>query len=109
MSVTKIVTGDDVALSVTLKKNGAVHDLTGATIEALLIFSNGTSAPDAPITAIEATPGDYANGIVTIPFSSTQTAAFPCLTGKLEIQVTQSEKKLTWFVDGIEVVKGEID
>lgn len=104
-----IVTGDDVALSVTLKKDGVVFNIdTGATVKAALISKDRNTILIPEVTCLSnATGADWPNSLVIVPFTSTETAAITVFeSALLEIQVDDGGK-LTWFVS-LEIIKGNI-
>ena len=107
--MTQIVTGDDVALPVTLKKDGAVFAIdAGATVQAALVSLDRSTVLAGPVTCSNvATGADWPNSLVIVPFDSTTTSSITA-TGKalLEIQVNDSGK-LTWFVT-VDIEKGTI-
>jgi len=105
-----IVTGDDVSLPVTLKKDGATFIINGgATVKASLVSENKDTVLIAPVTVLEANPGsDWANSLVVVQFTSIETGALTAYNPSLlEIQVDDSGK-LTWFAS-INVDRGTID
>jgi len=95
-----IVTGDDPALPVTLKKSKAVFAIAPtATVQASVVSVDKLTTLIPPITCDNAATGaDWANSLVMVEFTSAQTAAISA-TGEalLEIQVDDGGK-LTWFV-----------
>jgi len=106
-----IVTGDDVALPVTLKKDGATFTIDpGATVQASIISVDRSVALIPAVTCSNAATGaDWANSLLIVAFTSTETAAILDANlgaALLEIQVDDSGK-LTWFVS-IDIVKGTI-
>lgn len=106
-----IVTGDNVALAVTLTKNGAAFAIdTADTVKAALVSTDHKTAyTAAPIVQSAAAPGaDWTNGvvIVEIPGTATEPIAYQGLA-LLEIQVTASGVNTTWFVP-VKVIKGQI-
>lgn len=111
MSATpEIITGDNVALAVTLKKNGATFTISGSdTVKAMLVSTaNNASYTSAISQSSSAYGADWANSLVMVEFagSDTESITFQGLA-KLEIQVTQSGKNTTFFVPVI-IVKGQI-
>ena len=107
--MTQIVTGDDVALPVTLKKDGAVFAIdAGATVQAALVSLDRSTVLAGPVTCSNvATGADWANSLVMVEFNSATSGAITAY-GKalLEIQVNDSGK-LTWFVT-VDIEKGTI-
>lgn len=106
-----IVTGDDVAIPVTLSINGVAVDLSGATIKANLVSKDHTVKFMLTDTAqSEAHPNaDWVNGVVVIEFAAADTGAITeigkCL---IEIEVATPAER-TWFVSGLKVVTGLVD
>jgi len=104
-----IVTGDDVALPVTLKKDGATFAIAqAATVQAALVTQDRSSVLAGPVVcSSSATGADWANSLVIVEIASTLTGAIvsyePAL---LEIQVDDGGK-LTWFAS-VDIVKGNI-
>jgi hypothetical protein len=107
MSV-EIVTGDDVAISCTLKKNGATFTIDpGATVEASLIQTDHETVLLAPVAQSNGAAGaDWANSLVVVEFTSSQTDIAFTGSALLEIQVDDSGK--TTFFAGITMVAGTI-
>ena len=109
MSIPVIVTGDNVALQVTLKKNGSTFLInSGATVEASLIGNAHEEVFVAAVAQSSGTSGaDWANSVVVVIFSPTDTEN---VTHKgeavLEIQVDDSGKT-TFFAD-LEIAQGTI-
>lgn len=105
-----LVTGDDIVIEQTLKKNNATFAIdSGATIKASLITRDKETILVAPVTVLEATTGsDWANSKIIILFAEADTATLtnfgPIF---LEIQVDDGGK-LTWFVKA-ELSQGTID
>jgi ABC-type iron transport system FetAB permease component len=104
-----IVTGDDVALPVTLKKDGVTFAIaSGANIQAALVSQDRSALLAGPVTCLNSAPGaNWAQSLVVVQIPSAATGAVlaygPAL---LEIQVNDGGK-LTWFVS-VEIVKGTI-
>ena len=104
-----IVTGDDVALPVTLKKDNATFTIApGATVKASIVSLDRAAILIAAVTVSNAAPGaDWANSLVVVEFTSIETLGVivydPAL---LEIQVDDGGK-LTWFVN-LDITKGTI-
>lgn len=110
MSLPVIVTGDDVAMSVTLYKNSATFEIdAGATVSARFVLAEHTGVlTDAIAQVSTATGADWANSLVMVEFSSAVTGAIKQQGEALvEIQVDDSGKR-TWFV-AVEIVRGQVD
>jgi len=109
MSVPKLVTGDDISLPVTLKKNGATFDInTSATVYAMLVNKTRTTELTEPIAQVSSTSGaNWANSLVVVELSSEDTIEIDASqSALLEIQVNDSGRR-TWFVT-VNLVKGFI-
>ena len=104
-----IVTGDDVSLSVTLKKGGATFSIdVGATVQASLVSLDHQTVYAGPIAQSNVTPGaDWANSLVVVELASATTSPIT-YQGKalLEIQVDDSGK--TTFFASVIIVLGTI-
>lgn len=105
-------TGDDWAITTTLKKDGSAYNVSGATISAAVVSLNRKE----PIQAIAATAqssgttgANWANGVVVSKFPASATALVTTYgTLYLEIQVTLGGEKETWPRLPITVNKGFI-
>jgi len=105
-----IVTGDDVALPITLKKDNAVFAIdAGATVKASLISADRTAVLIAPVTCSNVAIGtDWPNSLVVVEFSSAETSAITTAgTALIEIQVDDGGKN-TWFVS-VDIEIGTIE
>lgn len=104
-----IVTGDDVALSVTLKKGGATFLINGtATVQASLVSLDHQTTYAGPVAQSNAASGaDWANSLVVVELASANTSSIT-YQGKalLEIQVDDSGK--TTFFASVIIVLGTI-
>ncbi len=104
-----IVTGDDIAIPVTLKKDGATFAIdAGATIKARLVSSDHKTTYSDEIDQSNVAPGaDWDNSLVVVAFGSAETVEITHQgVAALEIQVDDSGKR-TWFVT-VNIVKGNI-
>ena len=104
-----IVTGDDVALPVTLKKDNSTFSIdAGATVQAALVSLDRSTVLAGPVTCSNvATGADWVNSLVIVEINSTLTGAITSYGGALlEIQVDDNGK-LTWFVS-VDIEKGTI-
>lgn len=109
MSIPVLVTGDDVNLPVTLKKNGNTFAIaTGSTVQAMLVTTDRTRQLTPVVQVNEAATGsDWANSLVVVAFASADTASMTMQSPAiLEIQVDDNGKR-TWFVE-ITIVRGSI-
>lgn len=103
-----LVTGDDISLPVTLKKNGATFAIdSGATVVGQLVSRDRKKTYTEEVSQSNAAPADWTNSLVDITFLSVHTADIteqgPAL---LEIQVDDGGKR-TWFV-AVNIVRGNI-
>lgn len=100
MSIPIVVTGDDIAIAVTLKRNGAVFAINpGATVKARLVDVDHENAYTAEVAQSSSAPGaDWSVSLVSVQFApaDTTTITYQGLA-KLEIQVDDAIKS-TWFV-----------
>lgn len=104
-----IVTGDDVALPVTLKKDNTTFTINpAADVKASIISLDRATVLIASTAVSNAAAGaDWANSLVVVEFSSAETGAITAYDpALLEIQVDDGGK-LTWFVN-LDIVKGTI-
>jgi len=108
MDYANIVTGDNVVVPVTLKKNGVVFDMSGATVKVRLISTDHESVYTGEITQNEAATGaDWANSLVILELAPADTSGISFQGNALiEIQVDQNGKT-TWFVSAL-ITKGNI-
>lgn len=105
-------TGDDWAITTTLKKDGSAYDVSSATISAAVVSLNRKE----PIEMIAATAqssgttgADWTNGVVVSKFAAAATALVTAYgTLYLEVQVTIGGEKETWPRLPITVNKGFI-
>lgn len=107
----ELITGDDIAIPVTLKINGQTFTIPPtATVEAQLVLPDHTGTWPGALKAVqsESAPGaDWANSLVMVEFAGADTVAIAD-QGKalIEIQVDDNGKR-TWFVT-VKVVLGQI-
>jgi hypothetical protein len=106
-----IVTGDNVALAVTLKRDGAVFAIDALdTVQAALVSTDHKTAYTAePISQSDAAPGadwDESLVIVEIPGTATEAITYQGLA-LLEIQITAGGVNTTFFVP-VKIIKGLI-
>lgn len=109
MSIT-LVTGDDLLIAQTLKKNGATFDMTAATEVKSRLLVEKTKAPltDA-VVQTNTGSANWSASLVHHLFPSALTADLtyegPVI---LETQVVLASKKTTWFATGLTMVRGTI-
>ena len=99
--MTTIVTGDDVVLPVTLKKNNATFAIgSGATVKAALVSTDHKTVLAGPVTCSALAAGaDWSVALVIVTFPSLATAGITAQgPAMLEIQVDDGGK-LTWFTE----------
>ena len=104
-----IVSGDDVALPTTLRKDGKTFAINPtATIKASLISEDRETILISPVDVLEATGGsDWSNSLIVVAFPSASTLGLtPTAEATIEVQVDDGGK-LTWFTS-IEISKGTI-
>lgn len=109
MSLTAdITTGDDVAIGITLKKDGAIFAInTSADVKAALISQNKRETHINAVSVSNAAPGsDWDKSLVVVEFNSASTSAIPPGDALIELQVDDNGK-LTWFVT-VSIEKGTI-
>jgi hypothetical protein len=111
MATPKLVTGDDVAISVTLKKNNATFTIDPtATVTAALVDTQHTSTYMLPVAQSAAAPGaDWANSLVVVEFAGTDTQSIDFQGGALlEIQIddTVNTPGKTTFFAKVSIVSG---
>jgi len=105
-----IVTGDDVVLLQTLKKDGAVFNMAAATEVKSVLLAASTRAPlFTAVAQVSSGNADWAASLVEHIFPSATTAPIT-YTGPaiLETQVTLAGKKTTWFSTNLVIVAGTI-
>lgn len=112
--MTTITTGDDVALYIDLKKDGATFAIpSDAVVKAAIITTDRNKILAGPVDVLQATPGgDWSVSRVVATFSSAITELIQvrdsatALPATVEIQI-DSDGKLTWSAN-IEILKGLI-
>ena len=111
MSVPKLVTGDDIVLPVTLKKNGVTFTIAPtAVVYAMLVNKTRTKKYTESIAQLNsATGADWANSLVVVELASVDTIEIPNSVNSelLEIQVNDDGRR-TWFAT-VDIIKGNID
>ena len=113
MATPKLVTGDDIDLVVTLKKNNSTFAIDAtATVTAALVNSTRTETYTLPITQDEAAVGaDWANSLLIISFAEADTLPMTYQgSALLEIQVeddVNSSGKTTFF-SKVLIVNGQL-
>ncbi len=109
MSTPILVTGDDIVVPVTLKKNGATFVIgNGAVIKARLVRTEHEVSLCEEVIQSNAAPGtNLALSLVMVTLPSASTAGISYQgSAILEIQVDDSGKT-TWFVP-VSIVRGLI-
>lgn len=104
----EIVTGDDVQVYATLKKDDQTFEISGdATVTAMLVSLDRDTQLTSGVAQSAATAGaDWDNSVVAITFTSAQTSGIAPGRGWLELQVNDGGKT-TWFLD-VDITKGNI-
>ena len=109
MSTPIIVTGDNISLPVTLKKNGATFVIdAAATVKAMIVSRDHRESLTAAVAQVSTAAGaDWPNSLVVVEFAPADTSGI-AFQGEalIEIEVTEGIKK-TWFVT-VEIVRGNI-
>lgn len=109
MAQAPIVTnGDDIALVQDLYENGALVDLSSATIKAAIQDSFGSQLISSTVQSSSASGASWSTGRVVCEFPSTATTALQRGDAWLEIEVIRSGKKTTWPLFAIEIQTGSI-
>lgn len=109
MSTPRIVTGDNVSLQVTLKRDNQTFTIApGATVEASIVDLEHKEVYVAAVAQSNTAPGaDWANSLVIVEFAPADTADVTYQgEATLEIQVDDSGK--TTFFAGVVLISGTI-
>lgn len=107
--VPEIVTGDDLVLPVTLKKDGVTFNIDGAAeVIARLVSTDHNSVYTDEVAQSSAASGaDWPNSLVVVEMASSETASVTYQgNALLEIQAPAPGKR-TWFVP-VKIIKGQI-
>ena len=93
-----IVSGDDTAITITLKKDDATFDIPlTSTVTAAVISTDKRTQYIADTSVLSGTSGsDWPNSLVIVEFTSAQTSTIPSGGALVEVQVDDNGK-LTWF------------
>lgn len=107
-----IFTGDDIAIKVNLKNNGAKFPIpSGSVVKAAIFDYRDYSVILGPTTVSEASAdSDWDNGVAVVTFSAAETEVLEAKTGlgiELEVNAGALGRK-TWQGKGVEVVPGAI-
>lgn len=109
MAIPILVTGDDLSVVATLKKNDLVFNIPIASVvTAKLVSTNHSTVYSSEAVQVSTTPGaDWTNSLVVVEFAPADTSAIT-FQGKalLEIQVDDNGKS-TWF-SAVKIVTGQI-
>lgn len=109
MAQAPIVTpGDDIALVQDLYENGALVNLSSATIYAALQDSRGRQLIATTLQSSSSSGAAWTTGRVVVEFTAAQSIVLQRGDAWLEIEVTRSGKKTTWPLYEIEVQQGSI-
>lgn len=111
MTIPVIVTGDDVSLLATLKKDDATFTIDpGATVKAALVSHDHTEVYTDAVVQSSASPGaDWANSLVQVIMDGDATSSIAVAdqgAALLEVQVDETIKE-TWF-GNVQIIKGQI-
>jgi hypothetical protein len=108
MSITPLVTGDDLRLPVQLTINGAVFDASAATIKARVVSLDHATALTPEVAQSSGASGaNWSQSLVVVVISAAETAAIASYgMALLEIQAARDIKE-TWFVP-LNIVQGQI-
>jgi hypothetical protein len=110
MTIPVIVTGDDVLLPATLKKDNQTFTIAPtAIVQARIVSTNNQQVYSAVASQSSSTAGaDWANSLVMVSLPSSLTIEIN-FQGKceLEVQVEDNSGKTTWFSE-VEVKRGNI-
>ncbi len=98
--------GDDWALGFTLWDNGAVKDVSAATIDAAILDQAGNEIISDTALLSTATGATWASGAVIVNIPSATTLALAPGEYRLVIQTTIAGNKTTWPFIPVEVQKG---
>lgn len=108
--MTIIVTGDDVALPVTLKKDGKTFSIANnAVVKAALVSADHNDLLAGPVILSNSAAGsNWGASLVIVQFNAQTTGAITSYKPSLlEIEVNDNGK-LTWFAD-VRIIKGNIN
>lgn len=107
MPLPQIITpGDDIAIVQDLYEDGALPDLSAATITAALQDGDGRALLPRTDQSSSASGAAWATGRVVCEFTAAVGLALSQGTVYLEINVTRSGKRTTWPLIEIEVQAG---
>lgn len=104
MPLPQLVTiGDDIAIVQDLYEDGALVDVSAATISAAI--QDGTGCPILPLTAqsSSASGAAWATGRVVCEFTAATSVALKRGSAWLQIVVTRSAKRTTWPLISLDV------
>jgi len=106
----QIVTGDDIAIPVTLTKDGKLFSIaSNAVVKAALVGADHSAILAGPVTLSNtATGANWPASLVVVEIPGTLTAAITAFKpALLEIQVNDGGP-LTWFAE-VRIIKGLIE
>ena len=112
-----IVTGDDVSIPTTLKKNNATFTINGgATVRAAIVTQDReTVLVAATAVNLSASGTDLANSLIIVEFTSVQTAAIATAYSdssvyrKALVEIEVDDTTVTTFFFNADVVKGNVN
>ncbi|MGZ8172938.1 MAG: hypothetical protein ACXWT0_03965 [Methylobacter sp.] len=104
-----IVTGDDTEIEITLKIGDSVFEISDAAIvKAAIVNKFHTSILAGPITVSRLEVGsDWSKSLIVLKIPGRSTAVKITTPAKLEVQVNDAGKKITWFAD-VTLIQGLI-
>lgn len=103
-----VTPGDDIALAQDLYENGALVNVSSATINAAMQDSRGRQLIATTAQTSAASGAAWATGRVVVEFTAAQSIALQRGDAWLEIEVIRAGKKTTWPLFPLEVQQGSI-
>ena len=101
-----ITSGDDIQIKAILTTfDGAVADVSAATITAALQDTNGNQLIASTAQSSGTAGADWANGVVIVVFADTLTGSLEAGPAYLQIQVTISGTRTTWPLALVQIQK----
>jgi len=99
-----VTRGDDIRIILTLTESEQVADVSSASnISAALTSRDGKQSYVQNLDLDANDPdADWANGVVVATFAAADTGDLPAGGVRLEVQVTKSGLKTTWYADSID-------
>lgn len=104
MSMVTVTRSDDIRIILTLTENDAAADVSSASNIAAAVTSR--DGKTSYVQNLDLDPNDpdadWANGVVVVTFAAADTGDLPNGGVRLEVQVTKSGLKNTWYADAID-------